>query len=386
MATFHVYVEGPVEKSPAAVQRLAVAIAAKYGLPAADLVTRLSKGRFRVKANIDRATADTYAHALEQVGARVTIEEAHPTQPVAVTRAAATPSVPPATAARASSSSLPPANAPRPSSSSLPPSNVARPSSSSLPPVDVTKSKPAPMQSGLSAAFSGDSPAANLGALDALSLASLDGNDANEPTAAAFTPPSPPPATVAPAPSAAPVAKPVRPKDVPLDLFAPPEEGARLDVDLAVDEIEHRTRKSQSIPPANVAPTSKPLSPPLRRSTPSIQPPTQGTRTPDEMPRGRFALGVVLAICLGFIPAHVFASWRESSAYKAIDAEVEATQIGADTPEMYAALDSFRAAQLGRKKSERRNIALIALLVWAAAGGGLGFVWFRKIPWDRGTA
>ena len=55
----------------------------------------------------------------------------------------------------------------------------------------------------------------------------------------------------------------------------------------------------------------------------------------------------------------------------------------ADTPDAYEGLDKVRAAHLGRKTDARRNIALLALAIWAAVGGGIAFGWFRKVPWDR---
>ncbi len=391
MATFHVYVEGPVEQSPEGIGKLATAISKTYGLPVADLVSRMTKGRFRVKANIDRATAETYVRALEHAGARVTIEEAHPTQPVPVTRPDPSAAAPPVT--RPDPSAAAPLVSSAPPSSSLPPANAARPSSPVLPPSTGSKAKAAPMQSGLSAAFSGDLSATNLGALDGLSLASLDGSSDHVAPAGTFepTPEIARPIAGTPAAPAAAAAKPPKGKDVPLDLFAPPSEGAELKVDLADDELEDRARKSQRSLPAPApelppAPASKPMSPPPVRSTPASEPSIQGTRASGHLVRGRFALGVFLSICLGFVPAHAVASWRERSAFKAIDAQVEATQIASDTPEMYAALDAFREAQLARKQSERRNIALIAILLWAGAGAGVAFVWFRKIPWNRQDA
>jgi hypothetical protein len=92
---------------------------------------------------------------------------------------------------------------------------------------------------------------------------------------------------------------------------------------------------------------------------------------------------VVLAILLGFIPAHVVASLREVRTFRAIDSRVDAAQAAATTPDSYEALDAFRAQQLDDKRSAQRSIALTSLLIWAAVGGGLGYVWFRRVPWDR---
>ena len=45
----------------------------------------------------------------------------------------------------------------------------------------------------------------------------------------------------------------------------------------------------------------------------------------------------------------------------------------------------MRASFLARKRDERQTIAITSVLMWAAASGGLAFVWFRKIDWDRVT-
>ena len=65
MAVFQVFIDGTVDRTPEGVQRLAEAMQQRYGLPAADLVARLARGRFRVKAVPDRATAQTYARMSE---------------------------------------------------------------------------------------------------------------------------------------------------------------------------------------------------------------------------------------------------------------------------------------------------------------------------------
>src|SRR5689334_720157 len=61
--------------APDATRRVSDAMADRYGLSADDVYSLMSKGRFRVKANVDQATADRYAHELEALGARVCIEE-----------------------------------------------------------------------------------------------------------------------------------------------------------------------------------------------------------------------------------------------------------------------------------------------------------------------
>jgi hypothetical protein len=75
MATFNVFVAGPVDDSPTGLPELADAMSQRYGLPAAELVSRLRRGRFRVKSNLDAKAAERYRQDLEAIGARVLIED-----------------------------------------------------------------------------------------------------------------------------------------------------------------------------------------------------------------------------------------------------------------------------------------------------------------------
>jgi hypothetical protein len=422
MATFHVYVEGAVDASPDGVRKLAHAISKRYGLPAADLLTRLTAGRFRVKANVDKVTAEAYVRALEEVGARVVIEESDgrtsnpsispvnlrgSTQPPPRAQATTPPQGQPTTTTpppnRASTPVL--GAAQRSGASSLPPANrVATPphgtrsGATSLPPTPPPAvARTSSLQSGLAAAYSGGRAQSESGfdALDALgsgalSLASVDGAD-DEPAQAPSGVFAPPPEPMSVAIAAEPAKAAPKPKTQPLDLFAPPDaEEAEAKVELASDEIEHRAKR-MSTPPAGAAQSqpiaSVPNTPAMRRSSPSIPVPSQAATTPtSDMPRGRFAAGVILAILIGFVPAHLVASSRESTAYSEIDSQVIATQNAVEDEDQYRALDGFRAAQLGKKKSTRTTIAWQSMLIWAAAGAAVAFVYFRQIPWRSKSA
>ncbi len=437
MAAFHVFVEGAVDDSPAGIPRLAEAIAKHYGLGAPDLLARLQKGRFRVKGNTDRTTAETYKRDLERLGARCTIEEATADNSQRTTPLpfpAVRPATPPVgtPVAGAARTSTPPPVASGPGASALaaagarpstPPPIGGGPGASALAAAGASAaaSPPAPtgsgqFQSGLAAAFSGEMPAADLGALGsndaAFSLASLDGVDDKSAAGGSFGPPadaSAIPASIGPAPEKkkpAADAKPAKPKDEPLDMFAPPDmQGEEFKVDIAADEGDFSARKRASTPPPvdeaaaaaatgdGARPSSQrlPATPLTRKSQPSMQVPNAPAAAATSVPsklgpladeRVRFGAGVVLSVLLGFVPAHLVASMKESSADDAIDRKVIAAQQTADTPEVYATLDRLRADQLDRKESEHRNAAIIGFAIWAIVGGGLAFLWFRKIPWD----
>ena len=382
MALYHVFVDGAADASPAGNDKLAAAVAAHYGLPIADLQARIASGRFRVKGNCDRATADSYIRDLTALGARCSLEEAGPSN------TAKTPLPFPAVPGPAGQ---PPA---RPSQSALPPRQTTPPATAR------TATPPKGFQSGLAAAFSGEQQVGSLGALDdgaLLKLSSVDGKE-EAPAADAFAPPpvaAPPPA----AKSAAPAKPAAKPKDDPIDMFAPPDaEDANFQVDLAPDEVARAAKKKSSIPPETAPveaapvparasrPSLQAVQPPDRQSRPSLQVPNQPAPTGLKDPKIRFAVGVVIAIVLGFIPAHLISHFQESSAFAKIDANVTNVQKDVATPDDYAALDGFRAGQLERKHDERRNIALLAMVIWAAAGAGIAYVWFRRIPWDRDQA
>jgi hypothetical protein len=307
-------------------------------------------------------------------------------------------------------SAAPPA---RTSSPSIPVPAVARTTSGSalLPPSNKPASAASSggFQSGLSAAFTEAPDQTNLGALGGLdgafSLASLDGaDDASAPAAAQFGPPGdaagePMPASIGPATAPTP-AVPSRPSaahDAPVDLFAPPEAAeAEAKMELAAEDEPRmkRAAKAASIPPATqpasaavpsrgaqgghapaeAAPAAAVAPRPARRP---------GWRGALADARIRMAAGVAAAILLGFLPAHAFASLRERAAFGAIDDAVEARQGQVDSYEAWQQLDPMRENQLAKKKGARRDIMIVALLVWAAAGGGIAYGWFRRVPWDK---
>ena len=415
MAMFDVFVDGAVDESEPARQRLAEAMSKRYGLGVPDLLARMAKGRFRVKANLDEATAKAYARDLESIGARVSVAESRATGPVKQTEppvaprpkgttvrppqapphartevsprgAAATPAKPSPTvppSRHAAASALPPAAQSRPQpGSSLPPATQAKPATA------------APYASGLSAAYSSEIPTAGLGALDgdALSLSALDGSeDQPQPAQSSFAPPgaaAPLPASIGPAPSQG-APKAAKPKDVPLDLFAPPDAqpDAKDELLLALEE-DPRQRATTPPPLANAtAAKSGPISTPMlqRKSQPVPRADTPVTSVAAvDTTRWKFALGVLLAVILGFIPAHLIAGWREGK-LATIDAhvlDVQSKVTRPDAPVPLAKLEEFRDDQLSKKESEQRTIALIALAIWGLAGAGIAYAWFKR-PWER---
>lgn len=338
-------------------------------------------------------------------------------------------------ASRPTSPPLPAHLASRPTTSPLPAHLASKPTTSPLPAHTVSQAPPAWQASwdaASSGAQAGDEAALQLGALDRsglLALATLDNQPAPSSSGSFGPPDEPVPPGTAPA-APRPSARAARPVDVPLDLFAPPGGDADVVVELADDELAHRAHK-RSKPPAAVEPEPRRSSPalatepPARRSSPAI-PPEPGTLRSSSMepsttpattspltpklsplpqarpappaeprtrlptatpspgsPRLRFAVGVLLAIALGFIPAHVVASLREEPIFRERDAQLLAVQAAVDSRQSYDALDGIRAAAAEAKQEARTRIALTSMLIWAGAAGVLAYAWFKLLPWNR---
>jgi len=360
MGGYNVFIEGAAEPSAEGITRAATAIGARFGMPAEAIAQRMKQGRFRAKSNLELAAATKFAKQLGQLGAVCSVEDAAGNKVEA--KAATSALLPPA-----------PAKSSRPSSSL----DVATP----VPKPAGTKTPPGGYQSGLAAAFGGEQvsrPDTDLGVLtaesSALSLSSLDGEteaDTATPAAESLAPPDPSERE---------------------NLFRPPEESE------AADNLE-----------LVIAPPTRATPPPMQAVTFDEAPaepavgagPVSGTQpvvsVPDEnalvrakralatKPRMRLAAGVLLAILLGFIPTTLFASWREGSAYA--DSRKEIHNMYADVLESRSA-DDWRALDERVKgvregmSSSRQTLAITSMLIWGAAGGGVAFWWFRKLPWD----
>lgn len=255
---------------------------------------------------------------------------------------------------------------------------------------------PTDMASGLAAGF-GEAAQIDLGAFGQsnFSLASLDGEEA-APAANQFdAPPDLPPeddkpvVTMKTKPKAEAAAP--KPKAAPqkaMDLFAPPDAGDQdLAVDLATEEIEEiaaRKAPSPTVRPATqpAAPTSSSSLPSMRRASTPI--PVAGGESmygtsvgSVRFSRGNFLLGIVVALVIGFVPAHFIANMREKSAFAEIDQKVAAMDAAADSQETYAALDAARDKMLEEKQSARTMIALTSMGIWAIVAAGVAFAFFR---------
>ena len=362
--------------------RVATAIGARYGIPPQQLAQRLSAGRFRVKADIDRDTADRLVADLEAMGAVCSMAD-DSGRMIPPASAAAAPVQPP---------SSPPARA-----ATAPPAS---------PPVQE-------YQSGLAAALS-NSAQADLGALSegwAMSLATLDGEDDSPPPAASVDAPGFAPANFGPPEDAEPALqlainiRPGKPAPAQARRPAPPPSSPPADTPSLGSAVKGITvpggleHANTGTPDADLSPTGirtpeeKPAAP--RRPSmalpprPSAQVTSVGPENPlqrvmrllSDTPRVRFIAGIALALFLGFVPAHIFASLRESSAYAEIDTSVREAQQDIRDLDEWNQLDQVRTKLLARKESKQLNIAMSGMFIWAAASAGIGYLWFRKLPW-----
>lgn len=383
---YHVYIERPVDVSPAGRARLAAAIAARYKLPEAQVAKHLEHGRLRVKSNVDDATARRFKQDLEAMGAICSIVDAATGAPIALT---STPPPAPSGAPPAPSAPPPPA-APRYESAL---SAALTPGAASLP-------------SSLGAL---ETIADSSDALPKLALASLDGEEEGpaEPVGlSAAAPPPPPPLQLDVEPSR-PAAKPVSasPRDAfaPSDAFAPPD-AEEAPLELAVAPTPKRSKappppdlrppppSPEPEPAPAVAPAAAGAAPaapaastspaPARPAPPPLDPERAGrplARFFAGKDRQRLVAGLALALLLGFLPAHFVALGQENSKYGAIKRRVIEAQGRVLTQEEWVALDDERKEALEELGRARGQVRVLTLLVWLACGGAVGFAWFRKL-------
>jgi hypothetical protein len=103
-------------------------------------------------------------------------------------------------------------------------------------------------------------------------------------------------------------------------------------------------------------------------------------------PRARLVAGVLVALLVGFLPAHVVSAVREGSAYAPIRAELRVHYAAITDPVQHAAATEVRAAKLDLMRSRQSSIAITGFAIWVLCGVGVGWLWFRRIDWARYAA
>lgn len=407
---YNVFIERA--QDPGNVRTVAEAIADRYGMPADAIAQRMATGRFRVKGNVDLPTAQRFAADLERLGAVCAIVDtaAHtppPPQVPAPTAASAPPPMPgrPQVQRPKRTEVLPPVGKPGPA--------AKQPTSSlgAAKPITVPKQDTAEYQTGLAAAFGADAgdSSPDLGALGeesaSFALSALDGTQ-DEPELEAAAASMSPGGDAAAGPGmdvfAPPDAQPGAEKELELavDLTTPPPDdmpsevtGAGLEAPVGVDadqmlvlmDDDDERSARPALPPRRTPSGMQVPQVPLAeaRSTEVARGNafTRAAGTIAQRPRVKFASGVLVAVLLGFLPAHVVASAQES--YSDIDEEVVAEQRRVTTVEEWSTLKSYREEALDQKRERKFNIAVKTGFAWVLVSGLLAFVWIRVVPWDR---
>jgi hypothetical protein len=415
---YHVYIERAQDPSPGSLERAAQAIAARYGMPANGIVDRLAKGRFRVKANVDMRTAARFAADLERLGVVCTIVEED--SGAGKAPQAATAPRPPAIPA-APVRSRPPAQvkatlagtgaAPKAGKSG---SHAALAGAAGTPRPEPVAPATGQYQSGLAAAFGGeaDSSPDSLGALADIDrniesgmfrLAALDGSEdaaptataspahATEPPAArAFAPPAddgddfmldtPAPT---PVPAAAAVARPPAAPAAPVrvdDAFRPPELAQAMDLVL---DTAPRPPAPRPAPRAITAEQPAVAAEPTR-PTRALRPGVLVREYFLDSARVRFAIGVLLVVLVGFVPAQLYFGVKADAAQATVlEALQDDVELAKRDEEAWKEYDANAANEVRIRRDSLGRVRFGACLLWFAVSSGLGYIYFRKVPWER---
>ncbi|MBT8495519.1 MAG: hypothetical protein KJO07_20895 [Deltaproteobacteria bacterium] len=385
--SYQVFIDGT--KVPGNLNLVAGAIGQRYGLPPETLVQRMSAGRFRVKKDIDLATARQFAAELDSLGAVASIVDASGKIIGSGADAAELDGLQlmpeqPSLSAKLSAVSPPKSDSPLAGITSerkaqIPDSPLAgitaerKAQAPDSPFAGITSERKAVQETtGLAAAASA-SGEQDLGALqsasDSLSLSSIDGEVQATPAAdevgpskavpvadeAAFLPPE--------ATSAAPV---LEVEAVLPERREPEPEPAREAVfadDGAGDVVaggdatlgEGRTQRDSI----------------LKRLWDAL----------DDDHRKRLALGVLLVTLVGIVPMHLYATMSENDYYSKMRKDLAETQALVQDVEEWNNLEPLRKEVAERMDKKRVNIAITSGLIWLIVAGGLGFLYFRKLPW-----
>ena len=323
---YHVVLRGPSSREPGAARALADAIAARYGVPVDAIADRLAAGGFRVKSGVDLDTAMAYAVDLTKLGGACIVVDAATGEPIETAK----------------------------------------------------NSDPEPI--GLAAA--GRDVSMGLGALDSgnMVVATLDGavdprgdlvfKDEGESLALDASPYEP-----------TELAAPTRSES---DFAPPPSEVADDELMLVEDPRQAREAIAEqpvaAIPEPELAP-APPAGPGFAERASRLG--VEARRSLATRGRVHVAAGALLVVIAGFVAAHVIGVIQETSAYPPIHKELREAYAEATDPDSHAALPEIREGMQQLVESRQRRIAVTCALVWIAASAGVGFLWFRKIEWER---
>ncbi len=406
--SYHVFIDRA--QDPSNVAQVAAAIAKRYGLPADAISQRMTAGRFRVKADVDLNTAKTFAADLQKLGAIAAVVDASTGKTLQERATAPTIAQPAGIPSGGHRARAVAAGAQKP----LAPTPPAAGTSPKRP-------NPEDLASGLSAAYSGSHEVQSLGAIESgeFNLSSLDGaDDPADSTADPDPTPTPPPdpGTFAPPDGeeealvlldteepkpAAPAAAAGGGADAaaPVDEFAPPSQDSIVDIaDIAVEATPPPPPMPTQQEPSGLSEAqrfSQELAARQGTADPSAAEQTGGTKKQPvdlreqfremfvERPRVRFGVGVVLMIMLAWIPANIFWGSKVASAQAELNVTLQETVTLAKSDEaVWTDFEDIARKERELAGSRLFNKRITAVMIWLGLGGIVGFVYFRKIPWD----
>lgn len=181
---------------------------------------------------------------------------------------------------------------------------------------------------------------------------------------------------VGPRPGQAAPSAPPGPPAPRIDLFAPPPEAGPAQIHLAEESPRQR---ASSLAPPRPGPEGAPMVAPAIASpfVPRAGSDAASARRLRDRLRLVFAAGVLVAVVVGFVPAHLIAKSRERAAFERIDNRARIAQSEISSMDEWNALDDVRTALLRQKRAAQQEIALLSVLLWVGVTGALSFAWFR---------
>lgn len=367
---------------------LAKAIAKRYGIDPDQILDRLKEGSFRVKANLEFDDARTFMKYLEDEGAlcRIVDDKGDTVaqSPALIVTVRGKPAKGASSMQETAAQEAKLAEA----------AQVLTPVPPNLAPELPLHTPPPPpdedYESGLSAAFTSTPTKQDLGALNddsaiasrSIQLETLDGSSEEEQK-------SKPNSSVADTSNAAAFLPPDMLEEQQLELNMEPEEGPALpeSTSAAAPEPSAEARPSGRISAAQDVATSL-----EEEDEEDEDKAPAGPKTPPHLAvlmalsgseRLRFAVGIALAVFIGYGVMSFVASSREESRYAPVIEELHAEFAAASTSMAWNALDDARATALETLKMRRRGVVILSLFVWLAVAGIFAFLWLRIIDWER---
>jgi hypothetical protein len=348
-----VFIERPRDRSPDGRERLGRALAIRFRLDENVVMGALAAGRrLRAKADLAEPLARRLAQDLEAMGAVVAVSP-H----------------------KASSSTGQSAVAPAAGGGTA----AAHPP---VPPRLVSAAPVAPEQVVTFSSYSANTPS--------LTLATLDGEDAEGPIAelslATPPPPSPAPSGSQPPPprtsGARDVFRPPTDEGPPLELVARPSRPGKIAPmpSMASARVQTPTVEATAVAGARSAPqvtlVSPDEGPPAPRSASAGSVPAPRGGFPDLVtrdPRGRLVAGLLLGLVVGFVPAHLYASFAEDK-LDDIGAALAREPPPVSEADHALLMQQFDLAQ-ARVGRVRARTVVVTAVVWLLAGaaGAAGY-------------